>query len=133
MEQKEIEKRVLEYQMLEQRMRDMQEQLMAADQQLIDMVSTARSIEEIASIDDKKDMLVPITNGIFTTASLRKSDTLLVNIGSSVVVEMSMDETKKLIEKQREELKMLRTNISENLKKFMKRASEIEKELKDII
>ena len=97
------------------------------------MVSTARSIEEIASIDDKKDMLVPITNGIFTTASLRKSDTLLVNIGSSVVVEMSMDETKKLIEKQREELKMLRTNISENLKKFMKRASEIEKELKDII
>ena len=64
-------------------------------------------------------------------AILKKEKDLLVNVGASIVLGKSVAQTKKLIEKQREEVSSLREIMMKNIKKLVTRAAQIESELQE--
>ena len=124
-----MQKKYMEYQMLDQRIKQMQEQLQMVDQQTMEAMATLQSIDEFSKLQDKSEILVPINNGIFAKATLKKEEKLRVNIGSAVVVDKTVQQTKKLIEKQTEQIAELREKIIENLNQLVQQAANIEKSL----
>ena len=66
-------------------------------------------------------------------ARLKKEGKLLVNVGSSVIVDKSIEETRNLIDKQRSEIEEIRDKIEENLTILSVKASMLEKELESAV
>lgn len=129
MEKEELQKKYLEYQLLDQRIKQLQQQMQTAEQQLIEIMATLQSLDEFALLDEGSEILVPVNNGIFTKARLKKENKLLVNVGASVVVDKSIEDTKKLIEKQEQEMEKIRDQIAENINMLVEKATVLEKEL----
>ena len=133
MEQQELQQKYMEYQMLDQNIKQLQQQMETADQQLMGILATLQSIDEFSSLKDGSEMLIPVNNGIFAKAKLTKEDSLLVNVGASVVVDKSIEDTKELIEKQKGEMESIRGKITENINKLVDRATVLEKELTQLM
>ena len=133
MEQQEIQQKYMKYQVLDQNIKQLQQQLETADQQIIAIMATIQSLDEYKTVKDGTEILVPLNNGIFTKATLKKEDSVLINVGSSVIVEKSIEDTKKLIEKQKEEIISIKEKMSINMNKLLEKASALEKELSQIM
>ena len=133
MDEKEMQKKYMEYNLLDQKIKELQEKMEIVEQQLGEINNGLQTLEEFSNITDNKEILVPINNGIFAKATIKKEDKVLVNIGSSVVVDKTITETKALIEKQHEELAKIKQKITENITKLVNRAGTLEKELNEIM
>jgi len=126
------QKKLLEYQLLDQNIKKLKEQLEVADSQLVDAMATLQSLDEVAGLQGGQEGLVPFNNGIFARATLQKPEKLLLNVGAGVVVDRSIAETRALIEKQKDELQEFRVALAQNIDKLVSRAAQLEKELADV-
>jgi prefoldin alpha subunit len=132
MEEKDMQRKYMEYQMLDEKIKDLNQKKEVVEQQLMEILATIESIDNLSASKDKSEILVPANKGIFAKAVLKKEDRLLVNVGSSVVVDKSFEETKALIVKQKNELEEVMVMIKENIRRLVARAALIEKDLREI-
>jgi prefoldin alpha subunit len=131
--QKQMQQKYMEMQMLEQQMQHVQKQLQLLEQQNMELVATREAIDEIASAPAGKEILVPISSGIFIKGQLKENKELTVNVGANVAVNKSVDDTKALIEEQIHEVENFRNELSMNMQKLASKAQELENELSNLI
>ncbi|MBN1544432.1 prefoldin subunit alpha [Candidatus Woesearchaeota archaeon] len=131
--QKEIQKRYIEYQMAEQQIRQMQQQLEKLEAQTSEVAAVEQSIEDIAKAKAGDEVLVPVSGGIFFNANVGGSGTFLVNVGSGVVVEKDLEGTKGLIKDQSRELDKFKDHVVQQIAEHITRYQELEIELKKLI
>ena len=123
----------MEYQVLDQRIKQLQKQLELIMQQIMEANSTSRSLEDFKGIKEGTEILVPLTSGIFARASLKDSSELLVNVGAGTVVAKDISSAKKLISGQVEEMQKVQQKMSDDLEKMMEKAGQLETELQKIV
>ena len=123
---------LMEYQMIEQHTKQLQQHLEMAQQQIMEIAMTLNSLDEFKSIKAGKEIFVPINSGIFAKATIKDTSELLVNVGSGVVVLKDVDGAKKLISGQLEEVKKAQKQIIDQLEQLAYRASQIEEKIQGI-
>jgi len=128
-----LQKKYLEYQAIESQMQQMQKQLEAIEGQMMEVALVGQGLEDLEKVKEGTEVLMPFSNGIFTKASLKKGDTLFINVGSNVVVEKTLEETKKLMEKQSQEILRVRNSIVEKLQELSVQALRLEEELRKLV
>ena len=84
--EKEVRKKYIELQLMEQQMKQLQENAKVLDSQLAELIGVIQSLEDFKSVENKTLLWVPISNGIFTKAELIDNRELMVNVGADVVV-----------------------------------------------
>ena len=102
------------FQMLEQQIVAIQQQLQAVEQTLIDMASLNLGLDEIKK---DKEILSPVGAGIFAKAKLI-SEELIVAIGEKNYIKKSIPETKKLIQEQIKKLEIAKKELNNELDKI---------------
>ena len=102
------------FQMLEQQIVAIQQQLQAVEQTLIDMASLNLGLDEIKK---DKEILSPVGAGIFAKAKLI-SEELIVSIGEKNYIKKSIPETKKLIQEQIKKLEIAKKELNNELDKI---------------
>ena len=122
----ELQKKYYEYQLLDQKIKQLQEHIEKIDEQLIELLATIQSISEFNELGEDKEILVPLSNGIFARGKLVKEDSFLVNVGASVVVRKGAADTRALLETQKTELKEVRAKLLKNMEALISRAADIE-------
>ena len=123
----------MEFQALDQRIKQIQKQLEMLTNQIMEMTGTSNSLEEFDKIKKDKEIFVPLSSGIFAKATLKESSELLVNVGANTVVTKNPSSAKKLIDKQIEEMKNLHRRMVEDLEKMAERAGNLEMELQKLV
>ena len=118
---------------LEQQMKQLQENAKVLDSQLAELIGVIQSLEDFKSVENKTRLWVPISNGIFTKAELIDNRELMVNVGADVVVKKSAEETKSLIAGQMDEIKKVQQKVVEELQRIAVKAMGIEKELNKLL
>ncbi|MBS3074166.1 prefoldin subunit alpha [Candidatus Pacearchaeota archaeon] len=104
---------MMEIQILHQRGKQLEAQIEVIGRQVSEMYEIAASLKEIDK-NPGKEALLPVGKGIFLKSKIGNNKSLLLNIGSGVVIEKSIKEAKELVEKQAEKLEEMRKeNISE--------------------
>ena len=98
---------------IEQQVQQIQQQLQAVEQGIVDLNSLNFELDELVG-SKEKDILSPIGRGIFTHTKLVSED-LIVNVGKGCLVKKSIPETKELIKRQIENLDKVRRELNENL------------------
>ena len=110
--------------MSEQHIRQLQQQLQAVEESMIELRSLDLGLDDIKD-SAGKDMLASLGRGIFVKAKLLSED-LIVDVGSKNLVKKSIPETKKIIKDQTEKLHEVKKELEE-------RVDEINKELTKLI
>ena len=102
------------FQMLEQQIVAIQQQLQAVEQTLLDMASLNLGLDEIKK---DKEILSPIGAGIFAKAKLI-SEELIVAIGEKNYIKKSIPETKNLIQEQIIKLEKVKESLEGEFEKI---------------
>ena len=102
------------FQMLEQQIVAIQQQLQAVEQTLLDMTSLNLGLDEIKK---DKEILASVGAGIFAKAKII-SEELVVGIGDKNYLKKSIPQTKKLIQEQILKLEKVRESLEGELEKI---------------
>ena len=134
MEEKEekLQKMYLEFQMLEQQIKQLEKQSNALKNHLRELVSTSHSLEEIKKIEEKAEILVPISTGIYAKAELKDKSIFIVNVGANIAAAKDIESTKKIIAAQIKEISEVHENVAQELQRHVEKAASIEEEINKI-
>jgi len=99
--------------MFEQQIQQLQQQLQAIEQGIVEMSSLSMGLDELIG-SENKEILAPIGRGIFAKTKL-VSEELTVDIGGRNFVKKTIPETKKIIEKQIKKLEEVKKDLNDNL------------------
>lgn len=112
--------------MFEQQIRQLQEQVNAVEQGIVELNSLNVDLEEIKN-SEGKEIFSAIGRGIFIKSKI-SSEELLVDIGQRKFVKKSVPETRKIIEEQTKKLEEVKKELNDNLENI---GNEIEKTIKN--
>lgn len=110
----------------EQQMRQLQEQLQAVEQGIIELGTLNLDLKELEN-GEGKEIFASIGRGIFAKAKLLSND-LTVDIGEKNFVKKSVPETQEIIEKQIEKLENAKEELNKGLEEVSK---EVEKAINE--
>jgi prefoldin alpha subunit len=131
--QKEIQKKYVEYQVLEQQIKQLQQQLEKMEAQTAEIAAVEQSLTDIGKAKQGDEILVPVSGGLFFRATVKDSNHFLVNVGNNVVVEKDVEGAKQLVSDQAKEIDKYKDQVTQQLAKQLEEHQEAEKELKKLI
>ncbi|MCK9597221.1 prefoldin subunit alpha [Candidatus Pacearchaeota archaeon] len=107
----------------EKQIQQIQQQLQLIEQGLNDLNSLDNEIDNLRGKKDK-EILAPVSSGIFVKAKLLSED-LIVDVGGKNFVKKSIDETKETIREQIKKLEEVKIQLTNSLDEINKEATEI--------
>ncbi len=131
--EKKAQELYLEFQMIDQHIKQLQKQLELVTNQLVELNITSNSLDEFNKINEGREVLVPLSSGIFAKASIKDTSQLLVNVGANVVVKKDTASAKRLIQEQIAEIKKIQKQMVEDLEKMTVHAAALERKLHSFI
>ncbi|MBS3114830.1 prefoldin subunit alpha [Candidatus Woesearchaeota archaeon] len=131
--EKKVQEMYMEFKMLDQYIKQLQSQLEMITHQLIELNATNNSLNEFDKLSAGKELFVPLSSGIFAKASIKDTSELLVNVGANVAVKKDVASTKKLIQKQMEEIKKIQKQMINDLEKMTNHAAQLERQLQGMV
>jgi len=102
--------------MYEQQITQLQQQLEAIEQAIVEMNSLVLGLNELTG-SKEKEILAPIGRGIFVKTKLA-SEELTVDVGEKTFIKKSIPETKKLVNDQIKKLEEIKKELNENLEEI---------------
>ncbi len=113
MNQEELQQKFMTF---ENQIRQIQEQLGAVEQAILDMSQIKLGLDEIKG-KKGEEIMAPIGRGVYVKAKLLSED-LTVDVGGKNFVGKNIDETKELINEQIEKLKGIKIELERELDKI---------------
>lgn len=110
----EMQKKYVEFQILQQQLQQVYQQIQQIDTQLTELNNVIVSLEDFKNLKPGSEMLVPLASGIFAYAELKQTDMVRVNVGSNVSVKKSIGDTINLVKAQIKELDDYKTKLVAN-------------------
>ncbi|MBI2043055.1 prefoldin subunit alpha [Candidatus Pacearchaeota archaeon] len=104
----------------EQQIRQLQQQINAIEQGVLELESLNVGLDEIKN-SIGKEIFAPIGRGIFVKSKILSND-LTVDIGGKNFVKKTVEETKEMIKKQIEKLEEIKKELNNNLFEIGKEA-----------
>jgi prefoldin alpha subunit len=101
------------FSMFEKQIRELQQQIEAIENGIVDLTSLNFGLDELTGSKDK-EIYAPLGKGIFVKAKLI-SEELNVDIGSGNLVKKSIPETKELVESQIKKLQGIKKELENSL------------------
>lgn len=129
MKEEKLQKLYVEFQHLDKHIKQLESQSTALNNQLIDLMATKQSLEDIKKVKEKAEILVPLSSGIYAKAELKDNKNFIVNVGANTALVKDLESTKELMESQIEEMKKLQENLVNQLQEQTTKAASIEQEM----
>ncbi len=127
--EKKIQQKYIELQIMDQQLRQLQQQINKIDEQLMELAITDQSIDELRTTKKNSETLVPIAPGIYAEGTIKDVESFVINVGANVAVKKSLEETKKLILQQIEEVSAYREDLANKMQNIANAAMKIEEEI----
>ena len=120
------ENRLFELQVLSQEIQNIQTQLNSAVSGLNEMQILRNTLEELKKIDENTEIIIPLSHGIFTKGKITKGEELFNLVGSNIVVEKNINETKESINAQIKETSKIKEKLERELSAKIEKIQKIQ-------
>ena len=127
-----LQKLYIEFQLLNQRIQQLEKQNEALNSNLMELMVTSQSLDDIRNIKEKTEILVPISSGIYAKADIKETKNFIVNVGANTALNKDIKSTKEIVENQVAEIKKLQENLAEQLNQQTTKAAVLEREMSKI-
>ena len=132
MNEQELQTLYTEFQVMTNTINQLEKQNSALENQLMELMVTNQSLEDMRTTKSGTDILVPLSSGIYAKAELKDNKNFLVNVGANVTLSKDLDTTKELIEEQIDSIQKLQKNLMQELQEKTTRVAVLEQEIKKI-
>jgi len=102
-EQKDIQKKLITYQILENKANALMKRRDLLLTRMLEIDSTLNSIDELKK-SGGEDILLPIGSSVHIKGDLKKVEKMIVGLGANTAIEITVEKTKKILEKRRKVL-----------------------------
>jgi|ETNmetMinimDraft_2_1059921.scaffolds.fasta_scaffold07837_2 prefoldin alpha subunit len=133
MEIEDQQKKYLEFQSLNDQLKQLQNSLLNLDQQLIELRKLQESLESTKNTKIDEEILVLLGAGTYIKTKLSDNKKILMNIGSDKVVDKNIDESITLVKSQIEELIKVHKNMNNELQNNTLKLQKLHQELQTSI
>jgi len=116
MDKESQEEMMQKFGMFEQQIQQLQQQLQAIEQTIVEMNSLSFGLDDLKG-SKGKEILAPIGRGVFTKTKL-DSEKLIVDVGGKTFVEKNIPDTKKIIKEQIEKLETAKNEVQNSIEKI---------------
>lgn len=99
-DQKELNEKYFELQILEQQLKQVNQQLLSMDNQILELQRIKDNLDDISKTKTNTELLVALGGGVFSKAELKDNNTVLVNVGANIIVEKDIASSKGIINNQ---------------------------------
>ena len=130
--QEKLQKLYVEFQVLNNSIKQLENQSGALETQLMELRITNQSLDDMKKVKSGTNILVPISSGIYVKAEIKDTNSFTVNVGSNITLSKDLNSTKKIIENQIDEIKKLQENFVNELQSNTSKAGLLEKEITEI-
>lgn len=127
-----LREKYMELQMIFQHMKQVKEQYQQAEQQLSELNTVQESLRQLKETKNGTELLVPLSGGLFAKAALLDSAKVIVNVGASVSVEKTIDDTITLIGSQVNDIAEIHEKLHHQLEFLQSKTSELEEGFKKL-
>lgn len=90
----------LDYQMLQEQIKQLNKELAVFDQQMRTMQVLSKNLDDIKMARKDSEMFSELGSGVFVRTALKDTDEVLVNVGASVAVRKKVDDAKRMVDEQ---------------------------------
>ena len=131
-DQKDLQKKYLTLQLLSSQIKQVEEQINFVEGQIAELTVARDAINSLGNVNGKAKSFAPVSRGIFVEAEVSSPKELLVNVGANIFVKKGIEETKKLISSQLEQLDKITSELNDNLIALSEQAQKLELELSNL-
>jgi prefoldin alpha subunit len=121
-----IQKLSSQFQQLQYQADALSQQLNMVSASLAESEKAINTIAGFGGVEDGHEILIPIGSGTNIMAKLSKPDTVIMEIGAGISMEKNLDNAKKSLEIQKEELTKFHQTTQNNLNQIVTKMHEIE-------
>ncbi len=129
MTNKELQEKYLQIQFLEQQLAQLQQQISIVEQQIMDFKQVENSLDNLSKTKKNTKLLSSLGLGIFLETRLENNKEVLMNVGSRVVVKKPIQEAKRVLKNQTEDLKETLKKLQEQLNQNIQLITSLTKEI----
>jgi len=119
-----------EYGLLTQLAEELQKEISLAQNLLVEVDATVATLKNISSLGDSREILIPISTGVYARAIINRQDKFLVSIGSNILVEKDLNDTLEFLKRRRDELQQLIERRVDELNKILQRLQQLQAALR---
>ena len=131
MSKKDIDKKnelYMEVKALDEQIKSMNAHLERIDEQIAELNSNKNVLNKFSDLKVGDELKVPITSGVYINAELKDTKKILVNVGSGMTVEKTLEQVVKILDSQLTELVKYREQIVNQMKSLIDKIEEIQKQ-----
>lgn len=111
----EIRELIYKLQLFQAESESLQQQASLIELSLNEIENTIQTLDSMNGVKAGQEILVPIGAGARIYATIARLDKIIINIGAGISIEKNIEETKKILEKRREELRQGYEQVIGNL------------------
>ena len=130
--EKEINEKYLEFQMLDQQTKQINQQLLNLDNQLLELQRIEENLGDIKKTKKNTELLVALGGGVFSKAELKDDNKVLMNVGSNIVVEKDIASSKKIIGHQIDQIKNVLVQLEQEFQLLAANTQTIQEDLQKL-
>ena len=131
-QEEKAQKLYIEFQLLNQQIQQLEKQNEALNNNLMELMMTNQSLDDLKDIKEKTEILVPVSAGIHAKAEIKDGKSFVVNVGANVALVKDLKSTKDIIKNQIVEIRELQESLAEQLQKQTTQAALLEQEIGNI-
>ncbi len=131
--QEELQQKFMLYQLLNQRIEEIKNQLNAVQQRMMELETTNQAVVDIGEIKKDTEVLIPLGSGLYTYGKASVADKLLVDIGAGVMVKKPAADAKQSIEDKKKEIEDFSERLQKEAVAIVNKMNELGEELQKAV
>ena len=120
---------VIEFEYIENQITQASDQLDKFDTQHAKLRS---AIDAVTKLSNNTEALVPISEGVYTCATITQTDSVIIDIGADVAVRKTREQAVHILESQLHIVESYQDKLTQRLQKLSQRADELQAELREL-
>jgi prefoldin alpha subunit len=131
-EETQLKEKYLELQMLDQSLNQLNQKRQTLENQMNEFEALKESLKDIKNSKKDSPMHSPLGSGVFIKSEIKDTDNVLVNIGSNIVIERTIEDSTKLVEEQIKELDKMLKQLEKEMEEGVTKSNKLNSELAEL-
>ncbi len=129
--EKELEKDVIELNILDSRIKELEQSLTLLEKQIAELQSCQLSLDELKNMKKNTKMLSSISPGVFVESNLTDNSKVIIEVGAKVFCKKTIDDAKKIIQKKINQVSDVYDKLIKEIDKLVHEIRKLEEKIKE--
>lgn len=121
------------YQLLNQNLESLKQQLEIVEQQFIEVKSTMLSIDDLKGMGGSNEIFLPLGSGCYGKGEVTDNKEILVNVGAGIFVNKKTASAKSFLDERVKELEKAGGEIQSQMERIVKQLNELGVEIQELV